>query len=537
MTNSTTSAVLQHLLAASGLDGAGATDGDLLTCFVSGGDAVALAALVRRHAPMVWGVCCRLLHHHDAEDAFQATFLVFVRKARGVPNEAVGNWLYGVARQTAVRMRATAARRGAREAQVVDMPEPAAAERPLWDDLRPLLDQELSRLPRNCRAVIVLCDLEGRTRKEAARQLGLPEGTVASRLARARVMLAKRLTRRGVALSGGVLATLVSENVTSAGAPPTLVSFTINAASLFASGRALAGRAVSAEVAVLTEGVVKAMTFHTFKIVAAVLLAVALAGVGCGGAMALRAEDKGGRVGYQPPGVTPVVVAGGIAVQQVEVALDANGGRNNPYFYSPPDAANVNHLWHLRKTGDSYMILPKVGEGKLALDANGGRNNPYFSKPDPTNINHLWTLTKVDACYVIAPKVGGGKQALDANGGQNNPYFRKLDATNVNCLWELRVVGDDFMLIPLVRRGVAAPIWTPGTGGPTPFTPSKRQPQTDPAPKGGPDKGPAKGTAGDDARREIEKIIKRAEEAGGDRRTALEEIEKVVKELKENAKK
>ena len=99
---------------------------------------------------MVWGVCRRLLpSHHDAEDAFQATFLVLVRKAATIrQKELVANWLYGVARQTAVRVRAAAARRSMRERQVAEMPEPAAAQQDLWDDLQPLLDQELSRLGR-----------------------------------------------------------------------------------------------------------------------------------------------------------------------------------------------------------------------------------------------------------------------------------------------------------------------------------------------------------------------------------------------------
>src|SRR5262249_25538048 len=155
----------------------------------------ALATLVRRHAPMVWGVCRRLLHnHHDAEDAFQATFLVLVRKAADVPRQAVANWLYGVARQTAGRPRATAAKAGGRETQVVDMPEPSVAE--VRDaDLQGFLDEELSRLPDYYRSVIVLCDLEGMTRRDAARQLAIPEGSVASRLARARALLAKRLTQ------------------------------------------------------------------------------------------------------------------------------------------------------------------------------------------------------------------------------------------------------------------------------------------------------------------------------------------------------
>ena len=148
-------------------------------------------------------------NHHDAEDAFQATFLVLVRKAADVPRQAVANWLYGVARQTAVRVRATAAKRGRRETQVVNMPEPTVPE--VRDaDLQAVLDEELSRLPDHYRGVVVLCDLEGMTRKEAARQLGIPEGSVASRLARARVMLAKRLTQRGVVFSGGSVAAVLS---------------------------------------------------------------------------------------------------------------------------------------------------------------------------------------------------------------------------------------------------------------------------------------------------------------------------------------
>src|SRR5262249_12250440 len=158
------------------------------------------------------------------EDAFQATFLVLVRKASGVPVHAVASWLYGVARQTAVRLRATAAKLGQRETQVVNMPEPAVPE--VRDaDLQAVGDAEVSRLPDHYRGVIVLCDLEGMTRGEAARQLGIPEGSVASRLARARAMLAKRLTQRGVVISGPVA-------VLSASAPPALVASTIKAASL-----------------------------------------------------------------------------------------------------------------------------------------------------------------------------------------------------------------------------------------------------------------------------------------------------------------
>src|SRR6185436_13997768 len=135
-------------------------------------------------------------------------------------------WLYGVARQTAVRVRATAAKRGRREAQVVTMPEPTVAE--VRDaDWQRKLDEELSRLPAHYRGVIVLCDLEGLTRKEAARQLGIPEGSVASRLARARALLAKRLSRHGVVLSSGSVAAILSAasaGAAATNAPPDLVA-------------------------------------------------------------------------------------------------------------------------------------------------------------------------------------------------------------------------------------------------------------------------------------------------------------------------
>src|SRR5262249_2303195 len=151
--------VLQGLRRAAQQDEAAQTDGQLLERYVRGREESAFAALVRRHGPMVWGVCRRVLGgHHDAEGAFQATFLVLVRKAASVlPREMVANWLYGVAHQTALKARATAARRRGRERQVTAMPEPEAARQDLWDDLQPLLDQELSRLPDKYRAVIVLC--------------------------------------------------------------------------------------------------------------------------------------------------------------------------------------------------------------------------------------------------------------------------------------------------------------------------------------------------------------------------------------------
>jgi RNA polymerase sigma factor (sigma-70 family) len=272
MPTSSLNRVIQHLRADLRPDGSEMTDAELLARFLRSGDEDALAPLVRRHARMVWGVCRRLLSHHDAEDAFQATFLVLVRKVAEVPRQAVANWLYGVARQTAVRVRATAAKRDRRETKVVTMPETTVA---LVRDaeLPAVLDEEVSRLPDHYREVVLLCDLEGLTRKQAARQLGVPEGSVASRLARARVMLAKRLTRRGVVLSGASVAAVLSAGSASASAPPALVASTIKAARLLATGKA-AG-VVSAKVAALTEGMVKAMFVTKLKSVLGLALVIA----------------------------------------------------------------------------------------------------------------------------------------------------------------------------------------------------------------------------------------------------------------------
>jgi RNA polymerase sigma factor (sigma-70 family) len=283
MATTPTNPVIQHFLAACGRDGM--TDEELLTRFLDGRDDAALAALIRRHGPMVWGVCCRLLRsHHDAEDAFQATFLVLVQKAATLPNrEKIGNWLYGVAHQTAVRMRAVAAKRGGRERQVTVMPDPTTAEPYAWNDLWPVLDEELSRLPDKYRVLIVLCDLEGVTRKEVARQLNLPEGTAASRLAAARAMLAKRLARRGIVVSSVLLGAVLCQKSAWASGSTTVITSTIKAATLVAAGQAAAG-VISPTVVALKTGVTMAMFMTKIKTGMAVALVVGLtlAGIGAG---------------------------------------------------------------------------------------------------------------------------------------------------------------------------------------------------------------------------------------------------------------
>jgi RNA polymerase sigma-70 factor (ECF subfamily) len=257
----------------------GLSDGELLECFIACREEAAFEALVRRHGPMVLGVCRRVLGHgHDAEDAFQATFLVLVRKAASiVPRELVGSWLYGVAYRTALKAKAAIARRRARERQARPVSRREADDDLVWRDLRALLDQELSRLPDKYRVPIVLCHLEGKSRREVARLLGWPEGTLSSRLAAARAMLARRLARRhGLALSAAGVAAALSQGAASAGVPGPLVAGTVQVAALVAAGRTAAAGAVSSQAAVLMEGVLQAMFLSKLKIATGVVLGLAV---------------------------------------------------------------------------------------------------------------------------------------------------------------------------------------------------------------------------------------------------------------------
>lgn len=248
----------------------GTTDGQLLTEFIGQRNDASFEALVERHGPMVWGVCRRFLHnYHDAEDAFQATFLVLLRKAESiVPREMVANWLYGVAYQTAINARALAARRKQKQKF---LPEPSAHQPADVSEEQRLLDQEINRLPANHRLAIVLCELEGLTRKEAADQLRVPEGTLASWLARAKAKLVKRLARHGP-ISAGAVAVLLAQNSSVAAVPNLLRVATIRAASLLAAGQNAAG-AASPGAVILSEGVIKMMFAFKWKTWAAILLA------------------------------------------------------------------------------------------------------------------------------------------------------------------------------------------------------------------------------------------------------------------------
>jgi RNA polymerase sigma factor (sigma-70 family) len=283
------------------------SDGLLLERFARERDPAAFAALVRRHGAMVLSVCKGVLHDsEDAEDAFQATFLVLVSKAGSVAKpESVASWLHGVASRLAMRAKADRARRGRHERR---NPRPAAAgpeDDPVWRDLRPVLHEEIERLPVRYRTPFVLCYLEGLSNEEAARHLRCPKGTVQSNLSRARERLRARLTRRGVTLVGGLAALALAPDA-AATVPAELAAAVSRSAASLALGQAVTAGALPAGVAALVKGASGAVLPLGRGLAAAVLLAVSLAGTGMGIALARTvAHQPAGRVTVPAPPAAP----------------------------------------------------------------------------------------------------------------------------------------------------------------------------------------------------------------------------------------
>jgi RNA polymerase sigma factor (sigma-70 family) len=347
------------------------TDGQLLECFVARRDEAAFEALVRRYGPMVLGTCRRVLRHsQDAEDAFQAAFLVLARKAASIgQRELLGNWLYGVAYRTALDARAAAARRRARERQVNPLPEPAREDASTTDhDLRALLDREVNRLPNRYRVAVALCDLEGRTRQDAAQQLGIPVGTLSGRLTTARRMLARRLARHGLVLSGAAWAAAWSQQAAAACVSPQLVASTVG----FSVGKAVA-EVVSVRVVALAEGVLKGMLVKKLKTVAiVVLLAATVLG--------------GGLLAYQP-----------MAAEQPVVAARPGA--------EPPEADKATRdprVLHLHSRGRRVVWSP---DGKTLLVVT--KYESLFFGRNGSAI-HVWDVEKGEVKHALAEDPGKG---------------------------------------------------------------------------------------------------------------------------------
>jgi RNA polymerase sigma factor (sigma-70 family) len=311
----------------------------LMDAFVASRDQRAFAALVQRHGPMVLGVCRRILGHvQDAEDAFQAVFWVLARKAGSVrPRGHVGNWLYGVAVRTALKARCLRRRR--REHPVSAMP-PLTSENEINHDEHALLDQEIERLPAKYRLAVVLCELEGKSRAEAAAQLHVPEGTLSSRLAYARKLLARRLQARGVALSAGGLA------LAGPAVPQALLASAAQAASASAPS--------SASVVFLVKGVLTAMFLNKLKQLAAAALLCALAiGFGFGTRHLWMTAGAGEpQMGQQAPQLAAKAPAPDAGQEQEPVAAAAPVSQ---------DRESIEGLWRVLKI--DTRLEANMGEG------------------------------------------------------------------------------------------------------------------------------------------------------------------------------
>jgi RNA polymerase sigma factor (sigma-70 family) len=275
----------------------GLSDAALLKRFVVQRDEAAFEVLLWRHGTMVLGVCQRLLHHgHDAEDVFQATFLALAREAASIGRgEALGGWLYKVAFRLALKAKASGARRTKYERRTSAPVAVGPPEELLWRDLRPVLDEEINRLPDKYRQPFVLCYLEGRSNAEAARQLGWPQGTVVTRLGWARERLRQRLSRRGVELTPGFLMVPLPQSIAPAVPAASLVEATLETALLH--GTAPAAAVGCARAVALTEGVWNLMSVTKCSTLFGAFLMVGVLATGAG---LLAYQTISGKAGPEP---------------------------------------------------------------------------------------------------------------------------------------------------------------------------------------------------------------------------------------------
>jgi RNA polymerase sigma factor (sigma-70 family) len=337
---------------------ADAPDDELVERFAVHREEAAFAALVRRHGPLVFGVCRRVLTDpHAAEDCFQATFLVLARKAGFLKRpKALGPWLYGVATRTALRARARAARRRMCEHRCAVVEAVMPSDGLLWRDLRPKLDGAIARLPEKYRTPFILHYLEGLTVAEVAQRLDCPQGTTCARLARAKEQLRARLARQGVGWCAGALVTALAQ-----GAVPTpLAAATVQAAISIAAVK-MAG-ALSATAFALTMGGLEGMRASK-KVLLAVFLTAGGLGIGLG--VSQHAGPRGTHAGTQRP--------------------SAHGARQATGSQPLADYAPVNERYYAggfrSLRGFEFRCIP-LNNGSGA----SGRDEPQITEPEPEDI-------------------------------------------------------------------------------------------------------------------------------------------------------
>jgi polysaccharide export outer membrane protein len=380
------------------------TDAELLERFVARRDDVAehaFSALIERHGPMVLRVCRRVLTDaHDAQDAFQATFLVLIRKASSVRRrDSLASWLHGIALRAAAGVRTAEARRRFHEQRCGDRGANAGfvSSEP---DLGSVLHEELARLPEQYRAPMVLCYLEGVGCEEAAHRLGWPVGTVKSRLARGRARLRSRLARRGLAPSATFVSAALAAERATASVPATLEWATARAAAAVVTGYAASAGVVPASAAQLTEGVVKTMFWSNLNRIGAAVLALSLAWV-CAVALMRQTEhgaqaappQKRAKVApaayiVEPPDFILVEVLEALPGRPISGArLVRPDGTISLGFYGDVHVAGLN----LREVKEKviHLLVKHLTEEQLGL-----------VEPDPEDPGHAKPVAPADSSRV-----------------------------------------------------------------------------------------------------------------------------------------
>jgi RNA polymerase sigma factor (sigma-70 family) len=432
----------------------GLTDGQLLERFTTrAGEAaeLAFAALVERHGPMVLRTCQAVLEDaHDAQDAFQATFLVLARKARSIRRrEAIASWLHGVARRVAACAKGAAARRRRHERRAAEGRPTTIAIDEQRADLGQVLHEELDRLPERYRAPIVLCYLEGLTHEQAAKQLRWPVGTVRSRLARGRERLQGRLMRRGAVPAIGLLGTALATEVASAGVPVPLVNTIIRAAMSIAAGEAAIRGAIPPTVAALARGALKAMALSKLRMSGLVLLMVAATtSVGLLLHGALKASNDLTIVGHglgsgpaRPASARHVdrldfgrLHVGALAEAEFTVAFQGTRGAGITARVEPPEFVDVKGLriwkWGAeqpRETGCTVLLsVDTKTAGKRSGDLKVRLGDQVATIPVVASVvPEEQGLTKV---LVVSSEFGGGSDQA----AFYRPWFDLIDAERLD---------------------------------------------------------------------------------------------------------
>jgi RNA polymerase sigma factor (sigma-70 family) len=352
----------------------GMSDAQLLQVFARDNDQVAFTAIVERHGRLVLSVCRHVLGHvQDAEDAFQATFLVLARKAPSILKQSsLASWLHGVAYRMCIKAKRGAARRRAHEKNAGTPSAAETTDELTWREAQAILDEEITRLPDKYRAPLVLCCLDGRSRIDAAEQLGIKEGTLSSRLAAARKRLQERLALRGVTLATVLAAASLTTTTVSAA----LAQQTVQAAAGFAAGQAVASL-VPAQVLWLARGALNAMIMTKVKTCSALVLGLALLTAGSGSAL------------YYSVGLVQTSAAaddgGGEEV--------AGGDRATGFFRDVTDESGIHFTYRNGEEAGQYTILESLGGGVAVIDYDGDglldifvTGGGYFGGMDKTQI-------------------------------------------------------------------------------------------------------------------------------------------------------